>query len=124
MNKDVIKKWLNIKFFELKLCLFKRKRTTKNVIKLIINKELLKFGVDYDYIVKNQKINNEMWYEYYKFANEKEYLQWRKYSVKAIKKYLGYSKKTANKEFSFFSLNYSLKFDFDYNGLDDTSNKK
>ena len=57
MNKDVIKKWLNLKFFELKLCLFKSKRTTINVIKLIINKELLKFGVDYDYIVKNQKIN-------------------------------------------------------------------
>ena len=54
MNKDVIKKWLNLKFFELKLCLFKSKRTTNNVIKLIINKELLKFGVDYDYIVKNQ----------------------------------------------------------------------
>lgn len=88
MNKSVIKKWLNLKFFELKLCLFKSKRTTNNVIKLIINKELLKFGVDYDYVVKNQKINNEMWYEYYKFANEKEYSQWRKYSIKAITKYL------------------------------------
>ena len=62
MNRDVIKKWLNIKFFELKLCLFKSKRTTNNVIKLIINKELLKFGVDYDYIVKNQKINNDIIY--------------------------------------------------------------
>ena len=116
--KKVFLKWINLILLEIKLLFNKTERTNENVIKLIINRELCNFGIDYDYIIKNQIIDTQKWYEYYSFNKPKDYISWEKYSIRVIRMYLGLSKEKAKKEFSFISLNYSLFFNFDYKLLD------
>lgn len=116
--KNRILKWINLVFLEIKLIFNKEERTSTNIIKLIINKELYKFGIDYDYVVKHQEIDGKRWFEYYTFDNPKEYLSWERYSLRVIRWYYTSTKEQAKKEFSMLSLNYSLMFNFDYKLLD------
>ena len=121
--KNVFLKWINLILLEITLIFNKRKRTNDNVIRLIINRELCKYGVDYDYVKRNRIIDGLSWYEYYKFKNPKEYISWEKYSIRIITTYYGVTREKAKREFSFISLNYSLFFDFDYKLLDNIITK-
>ena len=116
--KNKILKLINLILLEVKLIFNKEERTSNNIIKLIINKELWRFGVDYDYVVKHQKIDGKKWFEYYTFNSPKEYRSWERYSLRVIKWYYTSTKEQAQKEFSMVSLNYSLVLNFDYKLLD------
>ncbi len=59
--KNVFLKWINLILLEITLIFNKRKRTNDNVIRLIINRELCKYGVDYDYVKRNRIIDGLSW---------------------------------------------------------------
>ena len=93
--KNVFLKWINLILLEITLIFNKRKRTNDNIIRLIINRELCKYGVDYDYVKRNHIIDDLTWYEYYKFKNPKEYISWEKYSIRIISTYYGVTREKA-----------------------------
>ena len=116
--KNKILKLINLILLEIKLIFNKEERTGNNIFKLIINKELCKFGVDYDYVIKHQEIDGKKWFEYYTFNKPKEYKSWEAYSLRVIRWYDNTTKEQAKKRFSMISLNYSLVLNFDYKLLD------
>ena len=60
-------------------------KTEKEIIENIINYELKKFGSSYNQVLKEPIINGEEWYTHYTFSTKKEYLKWKRYSIKQIK---------------------------------------
>lgn len=108
----LIKKW----FSEIDDWWFYRNRKDKSaIVKMIVNKQLKPFNVDYDYVIKNPKINGIDWYIYYTFNNEKDYNKWREYSIKLIKKHITNDQKMAEKEFSWIDLYCGLKHNYNEN---------
>lgn len=79
-----------------------------NLIKELINKELEPHGVDFDFVVANERIDGVDWFWYYTMTEdaEKEFKTW---AVKRIKEVLKCSKERAEREYSGFSLMYGLK---------------
>ena len=82
----------------------------------MINKELEPYGVTYTELIENkenQLIDGKQWFEHYTFKNEDEYNNWENYCVDYLIKDVGMSRKNAEREFSWFSLGYSLKIEND-----------
>lgn len=83
-------------------------------IKLIVSKQLEKYNVDMQYVIDNPKIEGKDWYIYYTFDTEKEFEDWKKFSLKIIKKvYPRADENWINKEFSMLNLMWGLKTLYD-----------
>ena len=83
------------------------------IIKEIIEKELESHGVDCEYVLKNQEINNKPWYNHFTFRTEEEYENWKSFSINLLMKKLKYNKTFAIKQFAMIDLNYGLKRDYE-----------
>lgn len=94
--------------------LYYRNRKSKDeIIRLIINKQLKPYKVDYDYVIKNPQINGEDWFRYYRFNNEKEFEKWKRYSIKLLKRHVTQgSEEIANREFSMIDLYCGLMHNY------------
>ena len=74
----------------------------------------IKFRQIQTFNLNSSKINGEEWYTYYTFSTEKEYRKWKRYSIKQIKKRSPYMTNSyALKQFSWVSLQYGLKLEYD-----------
>jgi len=78
-----------------------------DVFKALVNKQLEKYNVDYDYVVANQKIEGQEWFVYYTLTTA-EYDAFRAWALPFIRKELRLSKKIADKELAWFILGYGL----------------
>ena len=86
----------------------------EKVIKLIINNMLKKYNVDYEFVTKNQIIEEKNWYEYYTFDSEEEYENWKKYSLKILKRRYYYgSDDFVKKQFVWIDLMWGLKQNYE-----------
>ena len=47
----------------------------EEAVRLMISKELEKYGVDYNYVMEHQQIEDIPWYSYYKFDSKEECLK-------------------------------------------------
>lgn len=77
------------------------------LLKDLINKMLKPYGVDYDFIVANPKINNIDWFQYYTFTPETE-KAFKDWAIPFIKKRLRCSLAYAGQVYSWFDLCYGL----------------
>ena len=92
---------------------YRNRKSKEEVIKLIVNKQLKPYKVDYDFVVKNPEIEGQSWFTYYTFNSEKEYNKWKKYSINLIKKNLTRNDKLAQKEFIWIDLYCGLKHNYE-----------
>jgi len=95
----------------------KEKKLSRNdpkVFETLINKELEKYGVSYDYIKNNQEFDGVPWYQYYIFNSQEEYEKWKSFCKEFLQKKV--TPKMTNKEFNnwwpSFDLCYGLKQNF------------
>lgn len=88
----------------------KKRLTSEEVLVAIINKELERHGVDFNYVkdLPYGKINGAWWYDVYQFDSEKERDEWKEFSVNLIAKNLKCSKGMALKKFSMVDISYGL----------------
>lgn len=91
---------------------YKFKKDNSEVLKMIINKELKPYGVDYDYVREHPVIEDEEWWRHYTFKSEKDYLKWKKYSINVIRRHLTRDKRRARQEFVWIDLCYGLRHDY------------
>ena len=106
----------------------KKKLTDIEFIELIINKELeiadapIRFK---DIVEDHKKPDGERklddWFSDYSFKTPEEYYQWKEFFLEHFYdwKPLRYLKKYVEEQFSWISLQYGLKFDFEYEELDE-----
>jgi len=85
------------------------------IVKTLINKQLEKHGVDYEYIIANQyKIKKRFkcdWYQHYTFDTKEEFDAWKDFCIDFLLKNITPkpSLKQVLKEFNWFNLGYGLK---------------
>lgn len=89
------------------------KKDYEKFLKKIINKQLKPYKVTYDYVKNNPKIEGEDWWYYYTFNREKDYLKWKKYTIKQIKKYYPYlNDKKVLQQFGLIDLMWGLRHNY------------
>lgn len=96
--------------------MFKRdKYFLKDLPKLFIDKSLEKHGVDYNYILENQKqildVTGKDWFQVYTFDTEEEFEAWKSFCIEILTKKLrpyNFGKERALHEFEMFNLNFGL----------------
>lgn len=90
------------------------RQNSESIVRLIINKQLEKYNVDYDYIKANPEIDGKPWYQYYTFDSEQEYNDWKDYCMELLTKQVRpkYSKELASKEFLWIDLMWGLKCNY------------
>ena len=105
----------------------RKKLTDTEFIELVINKELeiadapIRFK---DIVEDHKKADGERklddWFSDYSFKTPEEYYQWKEFFFEHFYdwKPLRYSKKYVEEEFSWFSLQFALKFGFTHEELD------
>lgn len=90
----------------------KTKDIAKECLKELINLELKPYNTTYDNIIdlKDGKINNVDWYQYYTFKTEEEEKVFKHDASKIIQHYYPHiSEKQLNVEVGMFMLQYGLK---------------
>jgi len=93
----------------------KKERNNDVILTTILNKMLEKYGVDVKYVLKNQEVNGELWYQYYTMT-QKEFEKWREWTMNYFKTtYI--SKANREREFDSINLMWGLKIKED----DDTT---
>lgn len=81
------------------------KRT--DLVEALVNKMLEKYGVDYNFVFNNPRINGIEWFRYYSFT-PKEDEAFKEWAIKFIKKHKRCSMHYAKQLYSWFSLFYGL----------------
>lgn len=81
------------------------KRT--DLVEALVNRMLEKYGVDYDFVLNNPKINGIEWFRYYSFTPEEDEV-FKEWAIKFIKKHQRCSMNYAKQLYSWFSLFYGL----------------
>ena len=86
----------------------------ETVLRIIIDAELKKYGVNMQYVTDHPDINGERWYYYYTFDSEKEFNKWKKFSNKMLKKAFPYADKfILDREFSMLNLMWGLRTSYE-----------
>lgn len=80
----------------------------EEVIRILINKMLEPYKVDYDYIKENPVIDGKNWYTYYTMSEEQE-KEFEAFAIDVFKKELKLNQVRAESEYSWFFLMYGLK---------------
>jgi hypothetical protein len=82
----------------------------ENIIETIVNKELEKYNVNYNYVLANPIIDGEPWFQHYTMTQE-EYIAWEKFCMDFLMKNMKPrpSKITAEKKFLGINLCFGLK---------------
>lgn len=92
----------------------KERRKTLSIddlVTIMLNKMLEKYGVDVQYILEHQYIDGKLWCTYYTFTKEEaeEYKIWAMKFLKENRK--NWNKAKIEKEFSWFNLMWGLRVD-------------
>jgi hypothetical protein len=76
----------------------------------LIDKMLEKYGVDYDYIMDNQKIEGKLWCSYYTWT-QKESNEYKKWFIDFLQNDVSprRSKKLLEREWQWFDMMYGLR---------------
>ena len=81
-----------------------------NIIKILIDKMLEKYGIDYDYVVANEMIDGKLWCSNYEWtlSEAEEYKKWwiKFWQENVIPRY---TKKYLEREYMWFNLMWGLK---------------
>jgi len=88
----------------------KLKAGSEELIKVLIDKMLEKYGVGYDYVNKNQTLYETPWYQYYTWT-QKESDEYEKWWIEFMKANVSpkYSVKYIKSSWPWFNLKYGLK---------------
>ena len=114
LNKIIIKNRLSF----LKLVCYnlfgkQYRLSSEFILRLIVDRELGKYGVDFDYVKNTPSIDGIEWFAYYTFDSEKEYQNWRRFVKKVLKlKFPFYTDNYINNSLSMIDLNYGLKYSY------------
>lgn len=108
---------------------YTKKITGKQFVKDVINFELKKFGIDYDYLMSlpewpddkskidpNIEYRND-WFQRYCFDSFDEFLSWKVYFFKHWKDYApktNWKRSTVERGFEWFNLMYGLKTNYEF----------
>lgn len=90
------------------------------VSRLLIDKSLEKYGVDFEYVAEHQETGGVPWYQHYTLT-EKEWEALYTWAIPMIRKNLKCSEKLAQELFDWHDLMYGLKIDRNVNN--DTTNR-
>lgn len=124
-------------YFEKEGRLTKEERIHK-VVYLCINKQLEKYDLEYDAVIKGAKyeyFNKDCveiksylwglikikkfstkkipWYQHYTFKSKQEFNEWKEFCINLFRKELKMTKIQAEKKFAWFNLCYGLKQDYE-----------
>jgi len=78
-----------------------------NAIKALINKQLEKYNVDFDYVMDHQQIDGKLWCYYFTLTKDEDEA-FRKWAIEYLRKTFHWQKQYAEKEFSWYYLMYGL----------------
>ena len=108
--------------FTIVINMYKKKITTDEFIKLIVDKELELVGapIRYDDLIGNQE-KYPTWYQDYSFKLD-QYLEWKKFYFDHFYDWKPKRVKDIQRYFSWHSLQYGLKYDFPYEVLQQYDN--
>jgi len=86
----------------------------EEAVRLMISKELEKYGVDCNYVMEHQQIEDIPWYSYYKFDSKEEYAAWRDYCIDLLRNGVKprHPKQLVERTFAWIDLAYGLKQDY------------
>ncbi len=93
----------------------KYKKKDPKIFKILVGKQLEKYGVTYDYVKEHQqKIKDEHgceWYQYYTFDTKEEFESWQEFCVDFLMKNITpkISRANAEAEFAWLNLSVGLK---------------
>ena len=108
INKYIQQKLLSIKLYFYKV--FFKLNKDEVFIKSVIDDMLKPRRVTYDFVKKNSKINGVPWFQHYTMT-KKEYIRWKKKTIKKIILYYNYSEEGAKKNFAYINLTWGLKIE-------------
>jgi len=80
----------------------------ENFVKEWINKQLQKHGVDFEYVLKNQEIEGEIWCTYYTCTQE-EADELKKWALAEMKKRFKWSKRMSESQYGWLNLMWGLR---------------
>lgn len=108
--------------FMIVISMYKKKITTDEFIKLIVDKELEIVGapIRYDDLIGNEK-QYPNWYQVYSFKLD-QFLEWKKFYFDHFYDWKPKRVKDIKRYFSWHSLQYGLKYDFPYEVLQQYDN--
>jgi len=91
-----------------------KKYRKDELIKVLVDNMLKPVNSSYDYVIKNPEINGKPWYQYYTFKNKQQVEDFKKFFFDTLTKNCRpkFSRKEADREWSWFFLMYGLKEDF------------
>ena len=79
-----------------------------NAFKALINKQLEKHNVDFDYVMEHPEIDGKLWCTYYT-TTPRESIEFRKWAIDFLRMELKWTKKRSEREFPYFDLMYGLR---------------
>ena len=92
-------------------------RNTKELMEILINKELEKYNTTLEDIkaLPDQQVNGVPWYQYYTFDSEEEYIKWKEFCLDILMNHTRpkYPKKSAMREFIWVDLMWGLKNNYE-----------
>jgi hypothetical protein len=80
----------------------------ENFVKEWINKQLQKHGVDFEYVLKNQQIEGELWCTHYTCTQE-EADELKEWAFAEMKKRFKWSKRMCESQYSWISMMWGLR---------------
>lgn len=82
----------------------------EETVKELVNLQLRKHGVDYDFVLENPRIEEQYWFSYYTLTEE-ESAKFREEAIKIIRDNLKCTIARANKEYDWFHLQWGLRIE-------------
>lgn len=84
-----------------------------DLLKLIIGKELLKYGVSMKDVFENPMVEGQNWFQYYTFDSEKEYKKWESFCMKVLRlRHPLYNEGYLHMNFGMLNLQWGLKHNY------------
>ena len=80
----------------------------ENFVKEWINKQLQKHGVDFEYVLKNQQIEGQLWCTYYTCTQE-EADELKKWALAEMKKRFRWSKRMSESQYAWINMMWGLR---------------
>lgn len=80
----------------------------EQIVKDLVNLQLRKHGVDYDFVIENPRIEEQYWFSYYPMTEE-ESANFKAEAIQLIREQLKCTKARAEKEYMWFNLQWGLR---------------
>lgn len=92
----------------------KLKRNDPLIVELMINKQLEKYGINFNNVKDYPEFNGVPWYQNFTFDSKDEFEQWKEYCIHLMTHKISprFTLKSAEKEFMWFNLMFGLKLNY------------